>query len=259
MGDNYKEERIVMEKSKKHSRKLLSAIIVFTILIIAFIVVAIWTNDYYAATDRAMTFINQPAEGVTIEYVDNTILYRPADNDSKTGLIFYPGALVQSEAYAPVLEQLAENGVFVVEIQMPHYLALLDANGARGIQEKYPEIENWYLSGHSLGGAMAALYANRHISEYEGVILLASYSTKDLSDSDLDILSIRGSNDEVINMEKYKENLSNFPEDYQEVVIEGGCHAYFGDYGSQAKDGTPTITVEEQNDITVKSMLDLMK
>ena len=84
---------------------------------------------------------------------------------------------------------------------------------------------------------------------------MAAYSTKDLSQSDLDVLLIRGSNDQVLNMEKYEENLSNLPDDYTEVVIEGGCHGYFGDYGMQAGDGTPTITVEEQTKETVDAIL----
>ena len=79
------------------------------------------------------------------------------------------------------------------------------------------------------------------MDEYEGLILLGSYSTADLSDTDLDVLSIYGSEDKVLNREKYEENKSNLPDDFSEVVIEGGCHAYFGMYGAQDGDGTPTI------------------
>ena len=97
-----------------------------------------------------------------------------------------------------------------IEVQMPFYLALLDANGARGIQAQYPEIENWYIGGHSLGGAMASLYVGRHVSEYEGRVLLASYPATDLRDSDLDVLSIRGTNDGVLNMKHYDKNLTTY-------------------------------------------------
>lgn len=47
--------------------------------------------------------------------------------------------------------------------------------------------EKWYLSGHSLGGAMIANYAEKHIEAKDtsitGLILLAAYPTKNLAQS----------------------------------------------------------------------------
>ena len=244
-------------KNKKTRKIIIGAII-------AVIVVAIvckcfsFVNNYYMATDEAWTFMNEPAEGVKVEYVDNTILFEP--ENPVAGFIFYPGGLVETEAYAPLMEQLAEQGIFGVIVEMPHYLAMFDANGARGIQEKYPEIDKWYIGGHSLGGAMASLYADRHQSEYEGLILLAAYSTKDLTDEPaVATLSIRGSEDGVLNMEKYEECKANLPSDFEEVVIEGGCHGYFGDYGMQAGDGEPSISVQEQTSETVDAIVDFIE
>ena len=54
--------------------------------------------------------------------------------------------------------------------------------------------------------------------------------------------------------EKYRENL---PADFTEVVIPGGCHAYFGCYGAQKGDGTPEITNEEQIRRTAEAIGDL--
>ena len=93
---------------------------------------------------------------------------------------------------------------------------------------------------------MAASYLGEHADEYEGLILLGSYSTTDLSDSDLEVLSVYGSEDGVMNREKYGENVTNLPSDFCEIVIDGGCHAYFGMYGEQKGDGVPTVTDEEQ-------------
>jgi surfactin synthase thioesterase subunit len=129
---------------------------------------------------------------------------------------------------------------------MPFNLAVLDVDGAEGIQEMYPEIENWYIGGHSLGGSMAASYLSENTSEYEGLILLGSYSTADLSKEDIKVLSVFGSEDKVMNKEKYDEYKINLPESFSEEIIDGGCHAYFGMYGMQEGDGTPTITNEEQ-------------
>ena len=93
---------------------------------------------------------------------------------------------------------------------------------------------------------MAASYLTECTEAYEGLILLGSYSTADLSEMDLDVLSIYGSEDQVMNREKYNENIKNLPEDIEEVILDGGCHAYFGMYGEQDGDGTATMTAEEQ-------------
>ena len=93
---------------------------------------------------------------------------------------------------------------------------------------------------------MAASYLKKHENEYAGLILLASYSTADLSQSDLAVLSVYGSEDGVLNRKKYKENLKNLPSDLTESIIDGGCHAGFGMYGPQKGDGTPRISAAEQ-------------
>ena len=239
---------------QKKRRRLISFILVVAVVILGVNRFYDYVDDYYKASDNALSYIENPAVGVTVEYVDNTIIFQP--EEAVAGFIFYPGGLVQTEAYAPLMEQLAEQGIFCVLVEMPYYLAMFDANAARGIRDKYPEIDTWYIGGHSLGGAMASLYADRHQAEYEGLILLAAYSTKDLTDEpEIDVLLIRGSEDGVLNMDKYDECLANLPEDYQEIVIEGGCHGYFGDYGMQAGDGEPTITVDEQIEETAKDIV----
>ena len=163
-----------------------------------------------------------------------------------TGFIFYPGGKVDHNAYQPLMAALARRGILCVLVEMPFRLAVLDINAADGIQEQFPQIENWYIGGHSLGGSMAASYISDHADEFDGLILLAAYSTSDLSNKDLNVISIYGSKDTVLNLEKYKENLSNLPDDFSELIIEGGNHAQFGMYGKQDGDGTPTISNSQQ-------------
>ena len=217
---------------------------------------AIYLGDYYRADYEAIgAFLPQ---GTTFkEDSDGTIVFEP--EGATKGLIFYPGGKVEYRAYIPLMQACAEEGILCVLVEMPFNLAVLDVNAADGIQREYPEIEDWYIGGHSLGGSMAASYLARHTEDYEGLILLGSYSTADLSDTDLDVLSVFGSEDQVMNREKYDENKSNLPTDFTETVIEGGCHAYFGMYGAQEGDGTPTITNEEQIRITVENIVKVME
>jgi pimeloyl-ACP methyl ester carboxylesterase len=134
---------------------------------------------------------------------------------------------------------------------MPFNLAVFDINAADGIQERYPEIDKWYIGGHSLGGSMAGAYLEENHASFKGLVLLGSYTTTDFSRTDLSVLSIYGSEDRVLNKEKYDECRVNLPDDFTEVIIDGGCHAYFGMYGKQDGDGTPKISNEEQINITV--------
>lgn len=203
----------------------------------------IYLADYYHADKTAISYLESDQE-VTVLSLEDTYTFIP-DNPT-AGLIFYPGGKVEYTAYAPLMKAYAKQGVQCFMMKMPGNLAVLDMDAADGIQEQYPEIDIWYMAGHSLGGSMAASYIADHVDAFEGLILLASYSTEDLSETDLDVISIYGSEDGVLNMEKYKEYRENLPNDTRELVIEGGCHAYFGSYGAQEGDGTPKITMEEQ-------------
>ena len=113
---------------------------------------------------------------------------------------------------------------------------------------------HYYVGGHSLGGAMAGSFAAGHAEELDGLVLLASYATSDLSESGLAVLSAYGSEDGVLNRESYAKNYGHLPADTQELVIAGGNHAQFGDYGAQAGDGTAQISAEEQQALTAEAI-----
>ena len=106
---------------------------------------------------------------------------------------------MQAGAYAPLLQALAERGFLGVLVPMPFNLAVLNMNGADGVQEQFPEVRSWVLMGHSLGGAMAAAYASSHGEEWEGLGLLGAYATSDLAESGLTVLSLSGTEDGILN------------------------------------------------------------
>lgn len=204
----------------------------------------VYLNDSYCADPEAISAF-APAGVYTEQALENNVwAYMP--EESQAGFIFYPGGKVESSAYQPLMRACAGEGILCVLIEMPWNLAVFDIDAADGIQEQFPEIENWYIGGHSLGGAMAASYLAKHTDEFEGLVLLGSYSTADLSGESLGVLSVYGSEDGVLNREKYRENLANLPAAFDERVLEGGCHAYFGMYGPQEGDGIPTISNQEQ-------------
>ena len=203
-----------------------------------------YVSDYYHADETALEAMAYQTDRVQAEQDGDVIWFVP--EEPTAGLIFYPGGKVEPTAYAPLLHACAENGILCALVQMPGNLAVLDANAADGLQEAYPEITSWYIAGHSLGGAMASNYAAAHAEDFDGLILLAAYSTKDLTGTPLRVLSVYGSEDGVMNRESYEKNRANLPADTTEVVLDGGCHAQFGCYGPQAGDGIPAISGEEQ-------------
>ncbi len=241
----------------KRKRKILIIITSVTLALASVVgACALYLGDYYRADHDAIgAFLPQ---GTTWkEDPDGMIVFMP--EGATKGFIFYPGGKVEYTAYVPLMQACAEEGVLCVLVEMPFNLAVLDVNAADGIQQEYPEIEDWYIGGHSLGGSMAASYLADHAQDYKGLVLLGSYSTADLSDTDLAVLSVFGSEDKVMNREKYDENKSNLPTGFTEIVIEGGCHAYFGMYGAQDGDGTPVITNEEQIRLTVENIVKMME
>lgn len=239
----------------KHKRKIF---IITTSVVLALAIIvgacAIYLGDYYRADNEAIgAFLPQ---GSTWNKESGRIVFEP--EGATKGFIFYPDGKVEYTAYIPLMQACAEKGILCVLVEMPFNLAVFDVNAADGIQKDYPEIEEWYIGGHSLGGSMAASYLADNADDYEGLILLGAYSTVDLSDTDLAVLSVFGSEDKVMNREKYEDNKSNLPSNFTEFVIDGGCHAYFGMYGAQTGDGTPTITNEAQIRLTVENIVTIM-
>ncbi|MBN1264892.1 MAG: alpha/beta hydrolase [Anaerolineales bacterium] len=187
---------------------------------------------------------------------DNWIVFTP-ETETDSGVIFYPGGLVAPEAYAPVLRQLAEQGVLVVLTPMPLNLAIFNTGTADAVIEAYPEITNWVLAGHSLGGAAASIYANQHADKLDGLALWDSYppDSADLSGSGLAVLSIYGTTDGVPNTDGLDSKRHLLPADAVFVPIEGASHAQFGDYGPQKGDVTPSISAAKQQNLVTDAMM----
>lgn len=236
-------------------RKLWAWLIaIVLVLAVAAAGATVWVESLYPVQEAAQAAL-APAQNVTVQSTDDSIVFIP--DEPEVGFIFYPGALVPAEAYAPLLRALAENGVLCVAVHMPLRLAVLDMNAADGIANQYPEIIRWAIGGHSLGGAMAASYAAKNAADYDALVLLAAYSTAELPES-LSVVSIYGDQDQVMKREKYAEYHGNLPENAVEVIIPGGNHAQFGDYGHQKGDGVASITTQEQLDATVQAILSVL-
>jgi pimeloyl-ACP methyl ester carboxylesterase len=191
--------------------------------------------------------------------LDEFLVFLPASKKPSTGLIFYPGARVDYRSYAAPLHRIAENGYLVVVLPLRFNLGVLDVNAADRAIAAFPEIRHWVVGGHSLGGVASALYASRHQDDVDGLVLWASYPSNDsLKNTSLKVLSIYGTRD-MNGKAAFEDTRALLPTDTQYVVIQGGNHAQFGDYGIQPGDQEATIARLEQQKQIVDATLRFMK
>ncbi len=236
-----------MKKTKILISKKLRIALGIVVLLLALCAGAFfwYVSDYYRAEDVALDVLAQDS-GLSVQ--DNLTVLSPSV-PSDTAIIFYPGAKVEAEAYLPLLEQIKQTGVTCILVHMPFHMAIFDANAAEDVMEQFPEIQHWYMAGHSMGGAMASQFASGHQDEIDGLILLGAYIYGDYPDEKT--LTVYGSlNQSVEDHIDYTENI---------VEIEGGNHAQFGNYGPQKGDLPATISAAEQQAQTVDAISDFMR
>ncbi|MCR4880309.1 MAG: alpha/beta hydrolase [Bacilli bacterium] len=214
----------------------------------------IYTGIYYHADKEKIETYLKTKDVTTSEVANGVIKIKGIEE--KAGLIFYPGGKVEYLAYEPICAALAHQGVTSYLVHMPFNLAIFGVNKADGIKAYSPEITRWFMAGHSLGGAMGSGYIASHPTEYEGLILLGAYPYKDLSKTDINLLLMFGSNDLVMNKDKFNSSMPYWPKKTEQYVIEGGVHSYFGMYGNQEGDGISNITVEEQTEIAASKIIE---
>lgn len=196
--------------------------------------------------------------------VDVFIGFEPTGGDLNPakgiGVIYYPGANVSPNKYAPMARALAELGYHVAICDFPLNVAVLDFARADEVIDFDPwkgVINSWIISGHSLGGAMAAKYVNKlandkdrfGTSSLKGVALHASYPHEDhgIRGLDLNVYSIYAELDGLTSLEEIEKSKDVLPKDTKFIQIDGGNHTqYYYTNKLQEKDNEATISRDEQ-------------
>lgn len=239
------------EKAKKGFWRRRWWVIPVALILIVLIVFLIYTAVYYRADVTAQAAMRSDGT-VKISRTDYGWHF---DGPSEgRALIFYPGAKVEATAYAPLLHMLAAAGTDVCLVEMPLRLAFFDSDAATEVMKAHTYSE-YYIGGHSLGGAMAAKYAASHGKQLSGVVLLGAYATEKLPSSMTEILIV-GSEDKVVNAKKIRAGRAYAPEKYYELTLPGGNHAQFGSYGKQSGDGKASISPYDQWSLTVTMIME---
>jgi hypothetical protein len=239
-------------------RKKQFRIIAFLVLLIVIAITANWLLSSYKPTDEAAAVFNSN-NNVEVSN-DKYITFTPRDKVPDTALIFYPGGKVSPDAYAPLCSKIAAQGYIVIIVPMPLNLAVLSPDKAEEVIKTYPNIKNWAIGGHSLGGVMAVNFAKKHTDEIKALALFASYpQDKDnISETKLKVLSVWGSEDGCADISKIKAAQSIVPKDSVFKEITGGNHAQFGNYGFQKGDNEAKIPSLDQQSLTVQYTVSLL-
>lgn len=241
--------------------KRFAKIIIWVIPILLLIAAAgfvIWAETPPAPMPEAVRAMESDAQVSVAE--DGWIAFEPTETQPTVGLIIYPGGRVDPSAYAPLARAVAEQGYLVVIVPMPLNLAVFSPAKASQVIAAYPDIEKWAITGHSLGGAMAANFISNNPQAIDGLALLAAYpaSSDDLSGLDLSVISIFGTNDGLAPEEQIRAAEPQLPPDTLWIPIEGGNHGQFGWYGNQPGDNPATISREQQLQQIVQALTDLL-
>ena len=205
---------------------------------------------------------------VTVEQASTHISFLPTARQSMTGLLFYPGGMVDPKAYAPLARRLAENGFAVYIVKLPLRSAPLPGqetqvmDSTRQIMATNGAVQHWVLGGHSRGGAIAARFVAAAPDLFAALILIGTSHPKeaafDLSTSGLPVLKIYATQDGLASVAEIEETSRFLPKETTWVRIEGGNHAQFGYMGTLLGDQRATISRAEQQTQTATAILSLL-
>jgi dienelactone hydrolase len=195
----------------------------------------------------------------------------------RSGLVLFPGALLEHRSYGVIATKLAAEGMVVI---VPNFeparlpTSVLGAN-ANWVMKTLAEIKNkhqvtvqeWSVGGHSLGGHAAASMIDKISDDVISKLVMwgvYSLSGLNLRNSTAQTLLMTATEDGFnwpVNGSKKDELFQKLPARVQSLddsaasttfwyEIKGGNHAGFANYGPQnfsKPDGNRTISLEEQH------------
>lgn len=208
----------------------------------------------------------QSSAAVSVVDGKTSLAFVPTSPNDRAALIFICGSGVAAQAYAPMLQPIAQAGYAVYVVKLPYRFAPSESQKVEAIARALnviasnPKVGHWVISGHSLGAALAARFAQANPGKSAALVLIGSTHPKvdDLSSLRMPVTKVYATNDHVAPMEKVLANRRLLPAQTTWVVIDGGNHSQFGHYGHQLFDGTATISREAQQTKTRATLLDVL-
>lgn len=219
----------------------------------------IWNwHSYQTRNLPANTLISTTQ--TTVTETDQLISFSPVAK-KKTVFLFFPGALVEPTAYAPIARHAADAGFESHIIKMPWRMSTRGYQQIKTLFSLTDTTKHYVLAGPSQGGKMAAQFAHENKNVLAGLILMGTSHPRDidLSSFTLSVVKLYATNDGLASLPEVFENKGKLPSHAQWVEIKGGNHAQFGYYGSQLGDDNATITREVQQSLVNQTVIGFLK
>jgi pimeloyl-ACP methyl ester carboxylesterase len=200
---------------------------------------------------------------VRVEKRDGVRRFIPSARSAATvGLLFFPGALVDPTAYAPLARAVADSGVTVALIELPRRGAFGGADDpelfhrARAILSSGAG-QRWVVAGHSRGAVVASRVASESPRGLAGVVLIGTTHPRDVDLSRLvvPVTKIVGTRDGIARPAAVEANRHLLPPATRWVRVEGGNHSQFGWYGFQPGDRFAGISADRQRAQMIAAVL----
>ncbi len=215
----------------------------------------VWSLIAYGATGEARAAI-ESTSAVAVSDHDGYWKFQPKQAAS-VGLLFFPGALVDPVAYAPLAQAIAGRGYTVLLVRVPRRGAFGGAESDELSRRYRRAIRDaaqaggpgrWVVAGHSRGGVIAANVLRRPPEGITGLVLIGTSHPRDFSLAHLRIpvTQIFGTRDTIADVDKVVAARSNLPPSTAIVQIDGGNHSQFGSYGFQPGDWPASISRAQQ-------------
>lgn len=231
------------------------------LVLVATCALLLWLLNPSDVREQALAAVNDDA-AVALSYHDGYVSLAPANGAVREAVVFYPGGHAAARAYVPRWAPIvAATGTMVLIPDVPLGLAFLDSAAADPIMADWPQVDRWWLGGHSLGGVAATDHLAAHPElDVEGLVLWAAFPDRDadLAGLDLDVLAVTGSRDEIVATQEVRASLDRLPPGTRTVEIDGMEHSQFGAYDSFFGDGDPAISDERAQSLLASETADFL-
>jgi pimeloyl-ACP methyl ester carboxylesterase len=230
-------------------------------------VFALWSLIAYRASADARSAL-EPDTAVAVGYGDGVRSFIPRRPTSagSPALVFFPGALVDPVAYAPLVRAAATAGYPSYIIELPRRGALGGADDP-AVDQRLDRLlaapgtpRRWVIAGHSRGAVVASRIAAERRAGFTGLVLIGTTHPRDVDLSTLavPVTKVAGTRDGLASRSAVEANRAKLPAATRWVWIEGGNHSQFGWYGFQPGDRRATIDAATQRATMIQAVIDAL-
>lgn len=232
---------------KKWLKIILILLIPILIVTLSFSFVYVESITYKADNEFLQKILKD--ENIVIKEESDYYSLTPKDLDRESlPIIYYTGGLVKPNAYLYKLGQVAINLKKKIFVLKPFLnLTIINNNQAKKVIDN-EKLDKVILAGHSLGAISACRMTKDNLKVVE-LFLLGGYCDADIANSQVEVNSVIGKKDGILNWDNYYKSRILLPSNTHFYELEDFNHSDFANYGLQKND---TGTNSDQLDITKK-------